>query len=131
MVIRHLEVGPPSVFETECYSLLMFILLVIKLFLLIYFIVLSLFSLFVLYRIFKSQISSFECGFTGVGAVMKLRLNFFSILIVFIIFDLEIVLLIGIVTKDFVRTWGLFLVWLFILLGFYFEWIAGKLSWLV
>lgn len=112
---------PPSVFETECFCLLMFILLVVKVFLVIYFVVLSLVTLFVLYRIFKSQISRFECGFTGVGAVMKLRLNFFSILIVFIIFDLEIILLIGMVTKDFVRTWGLLLVWMFVLVGLYFE----------
>lgn len=97
-------------FETECFSLLMFILLVIKIFLFIYFVVLGIMTLFVLYRLFKSQISSFECGFTGVGAVMKLRLNFFSVLIVFIIFDLEIILLIGMVTKDFIRSWGLLLV---------------------
>lgn len=67
-------------------------------------------SLFYIYGMFKHQLTSFECGFSGVGAVLKLSLNFFSILIVFIIFDLEIILLIGMVTKDFCRTWGLFLV---------------------
>jgi len=82
----------------------MFILLIIKLFALVYLLVLGLVRLFYIYGMFKHQLTSFECGFSGVGAVLKLRLNFFSILIVFIIFDLEIILLIGMVTKDFCRT---------------------------
>lgn len=84
-----------------------------------------------MYGLFKGQLTSFERGFSGVGAVLKLRLNFFSILIVFIIFDLEIILLIGMITKDFCSTWGLLLVWAFIFVGLYFEWWAGKLSWFV
>jgi NADH:ubiquinone oxidoreductase subunit 3 (subunit A) len=100
---------------------LMFILLIIKLFALVYLLVFGLVSLFFMYGLFKHQLTRFECGFTGVGAVLKLSLNFFSILIVFIIFDLEIILLIGMVTKDFCRSWGLFLVWAFIFLGLYFE----------
>lgn len=84
-----------------------------------------------MYGLFKGQLTRFESGFSGVGAVLKLRLNFFSILIVFIIFDLEIILLIGMITKDFCRTWGLLLVWAFIFIGLYFEWWAGKLSWFV
>jgi len=83
--------------------------------------VLGLVVVFFMYGLFKHQLTSFECGFSGVGAVLKLSLNFFSILIVFIIFDLEIILLIGMIAKDFYRTWALLLIWAFVFLGLYFE----------
>ena len=84
--------------------LLILILIIIKLFAVVYLLVLGLVTLFFMYGLFKGQLTSFERGFSGVGAVLKLRLNFFSILIVFIIFDLEIILLIGMITKDFCST---------------------------
>lgn len=129
---RHLRGGTSLLLSRQnVLVLLMFILLIVKLFVAVYLLVMALITLFFIYGLFKHQLTRFECGFSGVGAVLKLSLNFFSILIVFIIFDLEIILLIGMITKDFYRTWGLLLVWGFIFLGLYFEWWAGKLSWFV
>jgi NADH-ubiquinone oxidoreductase chain 3 len=50
----------------------------------------------------NNKLSSFESGFTRVGMSQKsFSLQFFLLMVVFIIFDIEVVLLLGFVVKDF------------------------------
>jgi len=50
----------------------------------------------------SNKLTSFERGFTSVGIRQKrFSLQFFLLMVVFIIFDIEVVLLLGFVVKDF------------------------------
>lgn len=75
--------------------------------------------------------SSFERGFTRVGIRQKsFSLQFFLLMVVFIIFDIEVVLLLGFVVKDFWSRVGIIIVIVFILGGLFLEWKTGKLIWM-
>ena len=94
-------------------------------------------SLFLNMRTFKDRekISPFECGFDNNPVYrFPLSLRFFIITVLFLLFDIEIVLLLPLpVTYGFLRNLILLsLVRLFILLlvgGLYFEWLQGSLEW--
>lgn len=78
------------------------------------------------YRLFK--VVSFERGFKGVGKTQNsFRVHFFLMILIFVIFDLEVILLIGLV----ITSGGVFQVYLiifvFVLGGFFMEWFYGKL----
>nr|YP_010708748.1 NADH dehydrogenase subunit 3 [Cruznema tripartitum]WCR50915.1 NADH dehydrogenase subunit 3 [Cruznema tripartitum] len=80
----------------------------------------------------KSKVSTFECGFVSVGKVQNsFSIHFFIMMIMFVIFDLEIVMFLGILFSDFSSFVGFFFVFIFILGGFYMEWWYGKLIWLI
>lgn len=59
------------------------------------------------------------------------RVHFFIIILIFVIFDLEIVLFLGIIISDLNFFWNTFLLFLFIIGGFYLEWWMGKLIWVI
>merc|ERR1711921_46371 len=83
----------------------------------------------------KEKLSPFECGFDNNPVYrFPLSLRFFIITVLFLLFDIEIVLLLPLpVTYGLLRNFVLLvLVRLFILLlvgGLYFEWLQGSLEW--
>lgn len=83
----------------------------------------------------REKISPFECGFdTNSNNRLPFSLRFFLITIIFLIFDVEIVLLIPrIISFDsaFLWTWSLvyFFFILILLLGLFHEWNQGALNW--
>nr|YP_010620898.1 NADH dehydrogenase subunit 3 [Toxocara vitulorum]ACM88525.1 NADH dehydrogenase subunit 3 [Toxocara vitulorum]WAX39112.1 NADH dehydrogenase subunit 3 [Toxocara vitulorum] len=81
---------------------------------------------------YKNKISSFECGFVSVGKIQNsFSIHFFIMMLMFVIFDLEVVMFIGVLVSDIGSLVGFLLLLLFILGGFYMEWWYGKLIWLV
>lgn len=81
---------------------------------------------------YKDKISSFECGFSSVGKIQNsFSIHFFIIMLMFVIFDLEVVIFLGVLISD-IRSLMSFLMLLFFILGgFYIEWWYGKLIWLI
>lgn len=83
----------------------------------------------------REKLSPFECGFDPQGTSrLPFSLRFYLIALIFLIFDVEIVLILPvIVLLRIVDIW----VWcallmgfiLVLLLGLYYEWIQGALSW--
>jgi NADH:ubiquinone oxidoreductase subunit 3 (subunit A) len=70
----------------------------------------------------KNKINSFERGFIRVGKIQNaFRIHFFIIMLMFVIFDLEVVIFLGILLSDFFRVFSFFVVFLFIIGGFYIE----------
>nr|YP_214894.1 NADH dehydrogenase subunit 3 [Centruroides limpidus]AAV53588.1 NADH dehydrogenase subunit 3 [Centruroides limpidus] len=81
----------------------------------------------------KEKGGAYECGFESfVMARVPFSLQFFLVCVIFLIFDVEIVLMLPLVL---VFDYGLFLFFLFLLfvwillLGLYFEWKEGSLEW--
>nr|YP_009550282.1 NADH dehydrogenase subunit 3 [Heterorhabditis indica]YP_817456.1 NADH dehydrogenase subunit 3 [Heterorhabditis bacteriophora]ABJ80700.1 NADH dehydrogenase subunit 3 [Heterorhabditis bacteriophora]AZU95941.1 NADH dehydrogenase subunit 3 [Heterorhabditis bacteriophora]QAA11086.1 NADH dehydrogenase subunit 3 [Heterorhabditis indica]QAA11098.1 NADH dehydrogenase subunit 3 [Heterorhabditis bacteriophora] len=109
--------------------------------------VLSMLLLFVLFLLFvfylvnflisikdnsKNKISAFESGFVSVGKIQNsFSIHFFIMMLMFVIFDLEIVMFLGVLVSDMSSFVSFLLLFVFILSGFYMEWWYGKLVWLV
>lgn len=80
----------------------------------------------------KNKITPFECGFAPVGLIHRtFSIHFFIILIIFIIFDLEVILLLGVVRRMSDSIPSFLTLITFILGGLYFEWYLGKLRWVI
>nr|QLM01548.1 NADH dehydrogenase subunit 3 [Palaemon varians] len=83
----------------------------------------------------REKCSPFECGFDPKGSArLPFSLRFFLIAIIFLIFDVEITLLlplISVISLTHIKTWvitGTFFL-LVLLLGLYHEWNQGALDW--
>nr|UPX88271.1 NADH dehydrogenase subunit 3 [Eurycercus lamellatus] len=83
----------------------------------------------------REKMSPFECGFdSNVSARLPFSLRFFLITILFLIFDVEVVLLLPSV-KSFILSstnswWVAFSTFLIVLLlGLFHEWNEGSLAW--
>nr|QPL15864.1 NADH dehydrogenase subunit 3 [Acanthephyra sp.] len=83
----------------------------------------------------REKNSPFECGFDPKGSArLPFSLRFFLIAVIFLIFDVEITLLLplaSIVNMTNIKTWiftGVFFL-LILLLGLYHEWNQGALEW--
>nr|YP_010230783.1 NADH dehydrogenase subunit 3 [Oplophorus spinosus]QSV10493.1 NADH dehydrogenase subunit 3 [Oplophorus spinosus] len=83
----------------------------------------------------REKNSPFECGFDPKGSArLPFSLRFFLIAVIFLIFDVEITLLLplaSIVDMTYISTWiftGAFFL-LILLLGLYHEWNQGALEW--
>nr|YP_009859624.1 NADH dehydrogenase subunit 3 [Iphisa elegans]QKK36734.1 NADH dehydrogenase subunit 3 [Iphisa elegans] len=81
------------------------------------------------------KLSPYECGFDPMGAAhAPLSLQFFLIAIMFLLFDLEIALLLPIpwainnMSPTTTLIWALSIIVL-LLLGFIYEWAQGGLEW--
>lgn len=80
----------------------------------------------------KNKVRAFERGFIRIGKIQNsFRIHFFIIILIFVIFDLEIVIFLGILVSD-IRSFVRFLlIFTFIFGGFYMEWWYGKLIWVI
>nr|YP_009002534.1 NADH dehydrogenase subunit 3 [Cherax quinquecarinatus]CDL72611.1 NADH dehydrogenase subunit 3 [Cherax quinquecarinatus] len=83
----------------------------------------------------REKMSPFECGFDPkTSARLPFSLRFFLIAVIFLIFDVEITLLLPLANVSpftNIFSWsfsGLFFI-LILLLGLYFEWYKGALEW--
>nr|YP_010531671.1 NADH dehydrogenase subunit 3 [Aspidoscelis inornatus]UXX18187.1 NADH dehydrogenase subunit 3 [Aspidoscelis inornatus]UXX18200.1 NADH dehydrogenase subunit 3 [Aspidoscelis inornatus]UXX18213.1 NADH dehydrogenase subunit 3 [Aspidoscelis inornatus]UXX18226.1 NADH dehydrogenase subunit 3 [Aspidoscelis inornatus]UXX18239.1 NADH dehydrogenase subunit 3 [Aspidoscelis inornatus] len=81
------------------------------------------------------KLSPYECGFDPLGtAHVPFSLQFFLIAIMFLLFDLEIALLLPLPwamnnpTPTTTLTWTLLII-IILLLGFIYEWTQGGLEW--
>nr|AJF94000.1 NADH dehydrogenase subunit 3 [Halicephalobus gingivalis] len=76
--------------------------------------------------------SSFESGFESIGKIHNsFSIHFFIIMLMFVIFDLEVVMLVGFLMGNFMFIINFFLILFFVLFGFYMEWYFGKLMWII
>nr|AOV63298.1 NADH dehydrogenase subunit 3 [Pseudoterranova decipiens sensu lato Antarctica] len=81
---------------------------------------------------YKNKISSFEYGFVSVGKIQNsFSIHFFIMMLMFVIFDLEVVMFLGVLISDVSSLISFLMLLSFILGGFYMEWWYGKLIWLV
>ena len=80
----------------------------------------------------EGKVCSFERGFSSIGEIQNsFRIHFFVVMMLFVVFDLEVVLFLGVLVSDFSSV-GVFLVVLgFLVGGLYMEWVFGKLVWFV
>lgn len=82
----------------------------------------------------REKNSPFECGFDPIkSARLPFSLRFFLLAIIFLIFDVEIVLLFPIVTGmtthfSFLRGLGIFTFLIILILGLFHEWNEGSLD---
>ena len=80
----------------------------------------------------KNKSGAFESGFVRVGIIQNsFSIHFFIIILIFVIFDLEIVIFLGILISDFNSFLSFLIIIIFILGGFYIEWWYGKLIWVI
>nr|YP_010953266.1 NADH dehydrogenase subunit 3 [Archichauliodes diversus]WMQ76526.1 NADH dehydrogenase subunit 3 [Archichauliodes diversus] len=83
----------------------------------------------------REKSSPFECGFDPISSArMIFSLRFFLIAVIFLIFDVEIALLLPLIT---IMNFSNLFIWfvtsllflLILLIGLYFEWTQGALNW--
>nr|YP_003433893.2 NADH dehydrogenase subunit 3 [Strongylus vulgaris]ACX85167.2 NADH dehydrogenase subunit 3 [Strongylus vulgaris]BAV82829.1 NADH dehydrogenase subunit 3 [Strongylus vulgaris] len=78
------------------------------------------------------KINAFESGFISVGKIQNsFSIHFFIMMLMFVIFDLEIVMFLGLLISDMSSFVSFLMLMLFIFGGFYMEWWYGKLIWVV
>nr|YP_004927941.1 NADH dehydrogenase subunit 3 [Wellcomia siamensis]ACV96777.1 NADH dehydrogenase subunit 3 [Wellcomia siamensis] len=110
--------------------------------LVIFFVILvSFFLIFLLYFIefFISvknfsvfKVFSFESGFKSVSKVqVAFSIHFFVMMLIFVIFDLEIVLLLGLVVSDVISLFLFFFFFFFLLMSFFYWVVFNKLVWVI
>nr|BAV12992.1 NADH dehydrogenase subunit 3 [Parastrongyloides trichosuri] len=111
----------------------MFILFLVFLFALFFILLFYLLNFVLSFKLdFNSKISSFESGFVSVGLIQNsFSIHFFIIMLMFVIFDLEIVMFLGVIISDLNSFFSFLVLIFFVLLGFYMEWWYGKLLWAV
>nr|UZT67496.1 NADH dehydrogenase subunit 3 [Ganaspini sp. ZJUH 20220007] len=83
----------------------------------------------------RNKLTPFECGFDPLSSMrLPFSIQFFLISIIFLIFDIEISLILPIIfyiKMNFLMNMYLFITILLILIfGLYYEWTEGSLNWL-
>nr|QBC73139.1 NADH dehydrogenase subunit 3 [Anatoma sp. MNHN-IM-2013-42003] len=84
----------------------------------------------------REKSSAFECGFDPAGSArIPFSLRFFLLAVIFLIFDVEIVLLFPAVTKlvfslSFSLWISIFLFLIILMVGLFHEWNEGSLDWM-
>nr|YP_008963977.1 NADH dehydrogenase subunit 3 [Macropicola ocydromi]AGY95432.1 NADH dehydrogenase subunit 3 [Macropicola ocydromi] len=78
------------------------------------------------------KVGAFESGFLSIGKIQNsFSIHFFIMMLMFVIFDLEIVMFLGLLISDVSSVMSFLMLMLFIFGGFYMEWYYGKLIWVV
>nr|YP_008145662.1 NADH dehydrogenase subunit 3 [Ascaridia galli]AGI96015.1 NADH dehydrogenase subunit 3 [Ascaridia galli]WEB60578.1 NADH dehydrogenase subunit 3 [Ascaridia galli] len=111
----------------------MWVLLVVGVFLLFLCLVFYLLNFFLSVKdLSYCKVSTFESGFSSVGLIQSsFSIHFFVMMLMFVIFDLEVVMLLGVLVSD-VSSFISFLLFMFFVFGgFYMEWWYGKLVWML
>lgn len=76
----------------------------------------------------NGKLDSYECGFiTSNKFHSSFNLVFFSIILIFVIFELEVIIFIIFVLGDFYRVFSFFIFFLYVIFSFYIEFFFGKL----
>lgn len=88
--------------------------------------------LFVCFFSFKDyyvdKLDSYECGFFVSGKFnFGFNLVFFSIVLIFVVFELEVIIFILLVQGDVYSVFSFFLFFLYVVISFYIEFYFGKL----
>nr|YP_010142651.1 NADH dehydrogenase subunit 3 [Onchocerca lupi]QQL03216.1 NADH dehydrogenase subunit 3 [Onchocerca lupi] len=79
---------------------------------------------------FVCKLSSYECGFDVSKKVhVGFSLVFFSIILLFVVFELEVLIFIILIQGDFYSIFSFFLFFFYVVFSFYMEWFFGKLVW--
>nr|YP_010350390.1 NADH dehydrogenase subunit 3 [Ixodes hirsti]UOK09871.1 NADH dehydrogenase subunit 3 [Ixodes hirsti] len=82
----------------------------------------------------KEKLSPFECGFDPFSVSrMSFSLKFFMIAVIFLIFDIEIILILPfpfILSKKMIYPISITIVMMIILMGLLYEWNKGMLEWM-
>nr|YP_010729993.1 NADH dehydrogenase subunit 3 [Amblyomma patinoi]WEF75007.1 NADH dehydrogenase subunit 3 [Amblyomma patinoi] len=83
----------------------------------------------------KEKLSPFECGFDPFSlSRMPFSLKFFFLGIVFLVFDVEIIVILPfpilLMNKSFSLMFSFIMINLVILLGFLYEWKSGMIEWM-
>nr|AKU36886.1 NADH dehydrogenase subunit 3 [Angiostrongylus costaricensis]BAV82630.1 NADH dehydrogenase subunit 3 [Angiostrongylus costaricensis] len=108
----------------------LFVVILIALFLIFFLYVLNFFLS--LKEDIVVKIFSFESGFLGMVKIQNsFSIHFFVLMLMFVIFDLEIVMFLGLLVSDISSLLGVFFLLVFVMGGFYMEWFYGKLMWMV
>ena len=99
---------------------MLFYLLVFSLILVVVFYMLNFFLSLKSFYLIKN--SSFERGFERIGKIHNsFSIHFFIIMLIFVIFDLEVVILLGFLVSSYYSLVMFYLIFFFILFGFYIE----------
>nr|YP_009310869.1 NADH dehydrogenase subunit 3 [Triodontophorus serratus]AOT98903.1 NADH dehydrogenase subunit 3 [Triodontophorus serratus] len=78
------------------------------------------------------KVGAFESGFLSVGKIQNsFSIHFFVMMLMFVIFDLKIMMFLGLLISDISSSVSFMMLMLFIFGGFYMEWWYGKLVWVV
>ncbi|NP_758787.1 NADH dehydrogenase subunit 3 (mitochondrion) [Alligator sinensis] len=83
----------------------------------------------------SEKLSPYECGFDPLGSArLPLSIRFFMIAILFLLFDLEIAILLPLTWATHAlnplktATWAI-IIFLFLFIGLTYEWLQGGLEW--
>nr|BAV82685.1 NADH dehydrogenase subunit 3 [Dictyocaulus viviparus] len=108
-------------------------MLVLLFFGLFFILIFYLFNVFLDFKkLFYSKVSVFESGFLNVKKIQcSFSVQFFVIMLIFVVFDLEIVMFLGFLISDWSSLLMFYILVMFVLLGFYMEWYFGKLLWVI
>lgn len=130
MLVRKENCKSLKLFKDLILIVVLFVVFVIALVLLLF---LYLGNFFIsLKKLDMLKISTFERGFVSIGKVQNsFRIHFFIIILMFVIFDLEIVIFLGLLVSDLNSLVSFLMLIMFIIGGFYMEWWYGKLTWII
>lgn len=108
--------------------ILFFYLIIIAIFLFFIFLILG--KLFQHWIIKREKIAPIESGFSSYNfKFVKFRIQFFLILILFVVFDVEILLLLFIPIRNFLWFFNSILIIMFIFITLKIEWMYSKVVW--
>jgi NADH:ubiquinone oxidoreductase subunit 3 (subunit A) len=112
--------GILSRLKTILFIFILLFLFFFSFFLVVVFYLLNFLLSFKTFYLIKN--SSFERGFERIGKVHNsFRIHFFIIILMFVIFDLEVVMLLGFLISSYYSFYIFFLIFLFVFGGFYIE----------